>query len=166
MFIYQPLRANQQEFVEFWSLRYAYAHENLYLKNIGQELTEQGILELFQWKNGIPLSKIKLESVRRNFIQRRGELAQLPANISANEFLAHFKNSGAIWRIFWLHCWQPNRFPIYDQHVHRAMAFINNGTREKISKYDPHKIEAYIYRYLPFYTQFSAFHGRTVDKAL
>jgi hypothetical protein len=166
MIIYQPLQANQQQFIEFWSFRYVYAEENLYLNNVGQELTEQGVLELFQWKNGTPLSARKLASVHRNFVQRREELAQLQANVSANDFLAHFTNGGAIWRIFWLHCWQPNRFPIYDQHVHRAMAFICNGVPEEIPQYDPRKIEAYIDRYLPFHAQFAAFDGRAVDKAL
>ena len=78
MIIYQPLMANQQQFIEFWSLRYTYAQENLYHDNVGQDLSEKGILDLFEWKNGTPLSARKLESVRRNFVQRRGELAQLP----------------------------------------------------------------------------------------
>ena len=166
MIIYKPLQVNRQQFVEFWSLRYEYAEESLYLNNIGQALTEQRILELYRWKNGTPLSDKKLASVHRNFVQRRDELAQLQPNDSANDFLAHFINGGAIWRIFWLHCWQPNRFPIYDQHVHRAMAFIENGTREEIPQYDPRKIEAYINKYLPFHAKFSAIDGRTVDKAL
>ena len=166
MIIYQPLQANQQQFVEFWSLRYENAQENLYENNIRQELTEQSICELYQWKNGTPLSARKRESVHRNFIQHRDELAQLQPDASANDFLAQFANGGAIWRIFWLHCWQPNRFPIYDQHVHRAMAFIVNGAPEEIPQYDPRKIEAYINSYLPFHAQFAAIDGRAVDKAL
>ena len=166
MLIYQPLQANQQQFVNFWSLRYEYAEENLYADNVGKELTEQRILELYRWKNGTPLSDKKLASVHRNFIQRRNELAQIQPNESANDFLARFTNGGAIWRIFWLHCWQPNQFPIYDQHVHRAMAFIENGVREEIPQNDPRKIEAYIARYLPLHAQFSAIDGRAVDKAL
>lgn len=47
--IYKPFQVNRQQFVEFWSLRYEYAAENLYLKNIGQALTERRILELYQW---------------------------------------------------------------------------------------------------------------------
>jgi hypothetical protein len=132
MIIYQPLQANQQQFVEFWSFRYEYAEENLYLNNVGKELTEQRILELYRWKNGMPLSNRKLESVYRNFVQRRGELEDLQLNVSANNFLAHFTNGGAIWRIFWLHCWQPNRFPIYDQHVHCAMTAYSTPNQPQI----------------------------------
>ncbi len=166
MIIYEPLQVSRQKFVEFWSLRYDYTEENLYTDNIGQALTEQRILELYQWKNGTPLSDRKLASVHRNFVQRKDELAHLQHNDSADDFLARFTKGGAIWRIFWLHCWQPNRFPIYDQHVHRAMVFIERGVREEIPQYDPRKIEAYINKYLPFHTQFSSIDGRTVDKAL
>ena len=59
MLIYQPAVANEAQFIEFWSHRYAYAEENLYAENIGQELTEQRILSLFRWKNGTPLSQRK-----------------------------------------------------------------------------------------------------------
>lgn len=166
MIIYQPVQATQQQFVEFWSLRYQDNQENLYSNNVGQALTEQRILDLFQWKNGTPLSAGKLTSVQDNFVKRRVQLAQLPSDVNANDFLAYFKNGGAIWRIFWLHCWQPTRFPIYDQHVHRAMTFISNGAPEEIPQYDPRKIEAYLDRYLPFHAQFAAIDGRAVDKAL
>jgi hypothetical protein len=166
MIIYQPLQATQQQFVEFWSLRYPDKHEHLYLSNVGKELTEQRILNLYQWKNGTPLSAGKLTSVQDNFVKRSVELAQLPTDINANDFLAHFKSGGAIWRIFWLHCWQPNRFPIYDQHVHRAMTFISNGVSEEIPPYDPRKIEAYVDVYLPFHAQFFGIDERAVDKAL
>ncbi len=166
MIIYQPLKAKQQEFVEFWNLRYEYAEENLYLNNVGQKLTEQRILELYRWKNGMKLSNEKRESVCRNFVKRRGELEQLQPNVNAIDFLARFADGGAIWRIFWLHCWRPNRFPIYDKHVHRAMAFINNGDPEEIPQNDPRKIRAYIERNLPFHAQFSALDGRDVDRAL
>ena len=166
MFIYQPLQATLDQFVEFWSLRYAYIDEQLYINNIGQYLTEQRILDLFRWKNGTPLSNRKLASVNRNFIQRRQELIQLPPEENVTNFLNLFINGGAIWRIFWLHCWQPDRFPIYDQHVHRAMTFIQTGVAEEIPQYDPRKVEAYINRYLPFHSQFAAIDGRSVDKAL
>lgn len=132
MLIYQPAEANEAQFVEFWSLRYAYAEENIYVENIGQELTEQRILSLFRWKNGTPLSQRKRASVLANFVGRRKELAQFQPNANAIELLNHFTGGGAIWRIFWLHFWQPERFPIYDQHVHRAMAFIQQGVPEEI----------------------------------
>ncbi|KAF0154909.1 MAG: hypothetical protein FD159_2388 [Syntrophaceae bacterium] len=167
MIIYKLFQANPQQFVDFWKLRYKDPKENLYRDNIGQALNEKRILELYQWKNGTPLSAGKSKSVHYNFVERRDELEQLQPTATANDFLARFSNGGAIWRIFWLHCWQHDRFPIYDQHVHRAMAFIENGVCEENSQYDDRrKIKAYIDRYLPFHAKFAAFKGRTVDKAL
>jgi len=166
MHIYQPVESDIYQFVEFWSQRYRYADEGLYDDNIGLELTEQRILELFRWKNGTPLSERKRASVNQNYVERRHELTQFETHIDAREFLNHFPNGGAIWRIFWLHCFRPNEFPIYDQHVHRAMAFIENGEAEEIPQHDPRKIDAYIERYLPFHEQFQAIDGRNVDRAL
>ena len=58
------------------------------------------------------------------------------------------------------------RFPIYDQHVHRAMAFLQTGEREEIPDYDPQKVESYWRRYLPFHATFEGIESRSVDKAL
>jgi hypothetical protein len=166
MIIYKPLPASPTQFVEFWSLRYRYAKEHLYNDNIGQELSEERIFELYEWKNGTPLSDPKRVSVYHNFVEHLGELTQLKSDLEPTAFLAQFPNGGAIWRIFWLHCWQPLRFPIYDQHVHRAMAFIVTGLPEEIPVSDQHKIHAYIHGYLPFHGTFHGIDSRSVDKAL
>jgi hypothetical protein len=166
MHIYQPVEADINQFVDFWSQRYQYSEEHLYDDNIGHELTDQRILDLYRWKNGTLLSEKKYNSVQRNFIQRRGELAKFEASLVVGEFLAHFDEGGAIWRIFWLHCFRPGEYPIYDQHVHRAMAFIQNGELEEIPQRNPGKIEAYIGRYMPFHEQFSTIDRRKLDRAL
>lgn len=165
LFIYTPVHATPSQFVEFWGRRYPNSDEHLYDNNIGLDLTEQRITELFLWKNGGPLSGKKQLAVRR-FVEHTGELKQCLPDQSAADLLYRFSDGGAIWRIFWLHCWQPLRFPIYDQHVHRAMVFIQTGQLEEIPTYDPRKIEAYVRRYLPFHAEFDGMEGRTVDKAL
>lgn len=166
MLIYKPVQADREEFVRFWGRLYTYENEKLYTENIGQELTEACILQLYEWKNGMRLSGDKLKSVHRNFIRRRGELAGIDPDITPGDFLARFDGGGAIWRIFWMHCWQPNRFPIYDQHVHRAMSFIENSTPEEIPETDLPKIETYLNRYLPFHAQFQGIDEREVDRAI
>jgi hypothetical protein len=169
MVIYKPLQATPAEFVTFWSLLYEDPREKTYYEdNIGRELTPERILKLFEWKNGGNLSGLKEASVRRNFVSRSGELGQLRPDQNESDFLAFFPEGGAIWRIFWLHCWQPVRFPIYDQHVHRAMAFIETGNPENIPAKDPDKIKSYVSRYLPFYRTFDGIGkgSRSVDKAL
>jgi hypothetical protein len=166
MIIYTPTLANEVQFVEFWRFRYAYGAENLYAENIGEELTEERIWSLFRWKNGTPLSDAKWTTVRNNFVNRRHELAQIQPNITATDFLNHFHGGGAIWRIFWLHCWRPERFPIYDRHVHRAMEFIERDVVEEIPKHHPTVIRSYVERYLPFHARFNGMDSRDVDKAL
>ena len=166
MIIYEPKKVDRGAFVEFWSQRYHYGQEHLYFENIGQPPTIESVLALFIWKNGTPLSALKLQSVMQNFVQRMDELKSIPIEENARDFLERFTAGGAIWRVFWLHCWQPNKFPIYDQHVHRAMAFIKTGSKEEIPVYDPRKIDSYINRYLPFYAEFHGIDHREVDKAL
>lgn len=164
--IYEPVKADLKAFIEFWEARYGGYDDDVYHANVGHELTEARILELFEWKNGRRLSESKRKSVTRNFVERRSELDQIPRDETASALLARFSEGGVIFRIFWLHCWQPARFPIYDQHVHRAMRFIETGVREEIPDKDSDKIEAYIHQYIPFHARFNSMPERAVDKAL
>jgi hypothetical protein len=166
LIIYEPVKADMNAFVAFWSARYTGYDDAFYEANVGQELTEERILEWFAWKNRTPLSELKRKSVLKNFAARRGELAAIRADEPASDILARFGEGGAIWRIFWLHCWRPLRFPIYDQHVHRAMRFIQAGVREEIPAKDVDKINAYIGQYIPFHARFDGLPHRDVDKAL
>lgn len=166
LIVYEPVSADPKAFVDFWSARYTDYDDNFYHENVGHELTEDRILKLFKWKNGTTLSGPKRSSVIRNFVARRHELDQIRADEGASALLARFSKGGAIWRIFWLHCWQPARFPIYDQHVHRAMRFIQSGEREEIPQKDPDKIRSYIGQYIPFHARFDGIPHRAVDKAL
>ncbi|MGA2301494.1 MAG: hypothetical protein ABSG77_12490 [Candidatus Acidiferrum sp.] len=166
LIIYQPVNADPKAFIDFWAARYTGYDEKFYEANVGQELTETRILEWFTWKNGTPLSEPKRKSVLRNFVARRGELDQVPRDETASDLLTRFGEGGAIWRIFWLHCWQPARFPIYDQHVHRAMRFIHAGVLEEIPGKDPQKIRVYLDSYMAFHAGFDGIGSRLVDKAL
>ena len=166
LIIYEPINAAPEAFIEFWAARYTGYDDDFYEANVGQELTEARILEWFEWKNGTPLSGPKKNSVMRNFVARRNELALLTQEETVSKLLARFSEGGVIWRIFWLHCWQPARFPIYDQHVHRAMQFIQAGVREEIPVNDRDKIRSYIEQYMPFHARFDGLPQRAVDKAL
>ncbi len=163
---YTPKVASEADFVAFWEQQYNYPLEHLYTNNIGQAPTADRVHHLFIWKNGSRLSDLKHSSVEANYIARIQELNALPQNTDAAAFLAQFALGGAIWRIFWLHCWQPDRFPIYDQHVHRAMIFIEQQRLEEIPKADTAKVQQYLQRYLPFYQRFKGLNQRSVDKAL
>lgn len=166
LIVYQPIAAAPSAFIDFWAARYTGYDEAFYQANIGKELTEVRILEWFTWKNGTPLSEAKRKSVLKNFVSRRGELDCVRPDETAADLLSRFREGGAIWRIFWLHCWQPSRFPIYDQHVHRAMRFIQAGVLEEIPGNDPQKIRSYLDSYMLFHAQFDGMGFRLVDRAL
>ena len=168
LFIYRPSAATPEQFVAYWSALYNATQDNtLYAPVVGQALTAEVVHQLFVWKNGSRLSGKKWRSVEDNYIARLEELRALPLDTNAETFLGRFSKGGAIWRIFWLHCWQPERFPIYDQHVHRAMSYIRGGRCEEINTWSDHtKISAYLHRYLPFYESFAGLEHRSVDRAL
>ncbi len=166
LIVYDPTETTKTRFVEFWSARYKGYDEDFYQKNIGKQLTKQRILDWYEWKNGMPLAPLKLTSVITNFVSRRNELDEVSPGVTAEEFLRRFASGGVVWRIFWLHIWQPRNFPIYDQHVYRAMRFIQGGEKKEISKKDSEKIHSYVDEYLPFYARFDGFNHREVDKAL
>ena len=162
--IYETADVDPTTFVGFWASRYDVNErdDEFYKSNIGQELTKERIIKWFEWKNGLPLSDRKLKSVTRNFVDRLDRGGQ---DETARELLYRFGEGGVIWRIFWVHLLTAGRFPIYDQHVHRAMRFIQ-GFAEEIPKNDNDKIRAYLYDYIPFHALFSFADARAADKAL
>jgi hypothetical protein len=164
--VYVAKNATTAEFVAFWAQYYSYRLEHLYTDNIGRPFTSKRVHALYEWKNGSRLAAPKLRSVERNYISRIAEVRRLAPNTTAEEFLRRFPSGGAIWRIFWLHCWQPDRFPIYDQHVHRAMAYIEQRRLEEIPASNVMKVQSYIERYLPFHQRFQGINARSVDCAL
>ncbi len=175
LFIYTPSPpASLRQFIEFWAERYRWQNEELYTPNINGPHTAAALEDLFKWKIGNKLFANKLPLLKRCFIDRRAEAEKLLKELAGRErreiacrFLDRFKDGGAIWRIFWLHCWD-TRFPIYDQHVHRAMTFIkDNRKMEELGKFThAKKVQLYLDRFLPFFVEFQGLNGRTVDMAL
>jgi hypothetical protein len=114
-----------------------------------------------------------LPRVATQFIDRHEEAAALSKELASCEldaakaFLDRFKEGGPVYRIFWLHCWNP-RFPIYDQHVYRTMTYVVDGKPQELNKIfgDQKKINAYLERYLSFFAGFRGIDPREVDKAL
>ena len=150
-------------FVRFWEQLYSGYDEDFYQENIGQTLTEERIAKWFVWKNGTPLSADKTQTIRRYF--------------SPDEYIGHdadadtltaFLNrpGGAIWRIFWLHLQHHRHFPIYDQHVHRAMAFLLKWSDHEIPANNPTKVRNYLEVFRPFFKRFNGCDRRQVDRAL
>ena len=73
---------------------------------------------------------------------------------------------GAIWRIFWLHCNGPDLYPMFDQHVYRAMKKLVTGRSAEIPDANRGKAIAYVDEYLPFHASFLHKNKKELDEAL
>ena len=162
--VFKQVFVAKSAFIEFWSRQYSYENEYLYDDNIGKELIEKRIWDLFLWKNGRPLSEKKAASVKQNFIDDKTDIPSERDPLSLSAYLS--KPGGAIWRIFWLHCNRPKAYPIYDQHVHRAMAKLKGWEEIEIPNDNKEKVHLYINEYLPFWEEFRSFPQKKVDEAL
>jgi hypothetical protein len=168
--IFSGHQATREQFVLFWSRQYNYkpALEALYDDNIGIHADpKERIRQLFKWKNGGNLSDDKSQSVETNFVARLGELAQCSDGEARQSMLARFSKGGAIFRIFFLHCWNQGRYPIFDQHVYRAMSYIKTGKPAELPDDDDLKVRIYLDEFLPFLDEFvNNMEARQVDRAL
>ncbi len=162
--IFEIKRVDKDEFVKFWSNQYFDKKEHLYKPNIGKSLTPDRLLKLFEWKNGSKIANHKLTSIFRNYI----DASPTPPALDDTEALIRFASSegGAIWRIFWLHCHSPETYPIFDQHVFRAMAKLLRGNLEEIPENNKTKAVIYAKEYLSFHQSFKHDNSKQLDEAL
>jgi hypothetical protein len=152
-----------KDFVRFWEQLYSGYDEDFYQENIGQPLTEKRIAGWFEWKNRTRLSARKMKSIRRYLSPE--EHIDHNANVDTlSTFLT--RPGGVIWRIFWLHLQHPLHFPIYDQHVHRAMAFMLKWRDREIPAHNRAKVRVYLGDYRAFFARFGDCDHRQVDRAL
>lgn len=164
--IYSFLETDQETFITFWSNKYKYSLENLYVENIQRPLNENRVINLFFWKNGKNLSARKLQSVKENYIAHLENLPPLNNIIQLQNYFAQL-NGGMIWNFFWLHCINPNLAPIFDQHTFRACKFISANVVSELFELDDNaKSYFYFNNYIPFFNQFPNNEDRRVDKAL
>lgn len=163
--VLEPNSATFRDFVQYWSRPYGDPNEPLYEAAIGQPLTAGRVMDLFKWKNGGNLSSRKRASVQSNYVDRLEEVHELPEDTTAEEFLRTWSKGGPIWRVFWLHCWAPDRFPILDQHVYRAAASICGWDEWELPSSQSAVIDRYLSHYLPFWASLES-GDRDVDRAL
>jgi hypothetical protein len=171
MFVYRPFVVSHSEFVEFWEPLYGdkdrVLDDKLYTPNINGPHSDNTLLLLFKWKIGRRFFKTHLPKIRTHFLDRADDAARALSTDDPNTFLRIFPDGGAIYRIFWMHCWFPERFPIYDQNVHRAMIYIQEGRVEELTGFsDQQKIDSYLHKYIFFNSSFSGIDRRKVDRTL
>ncbi|MDE0097171.1 MAG: hypothetical protein OXS40_12510 [Gammaproteobacteria bacterium] len=165
-------------FVDHWSGKYEYKNGEKYDQNIRnirtcEDLTQatDSIRELFKWKNGGPLSANKKISVCKKLTWLTKEQCNDRISICNNAESKYLdpKQSGPIWNIFFLHCLDPDNWPIYDQHTQRAMVYLKTGDIADDVKSHRRVYEIYRYEYKPFIlSEFRPLFCdlREVDKAL
>lgn len=161
-------QASIAEFIACWSRLYHDPLESIYTDNIGRPLSPKRIDALFKWKNGGKISSKKAQSIRSNYY---GAPKRLNAVSDPEHFESLWKaigGGGVVWGVFLLHIWKPIRFPIFDQHVYRAMRLMTGADPEELSELrDSVKVSRYTEDYLPFWNKLSQDRGgRVVDKAL
>lgn len=160
------------KFIDYWSELYKRELDEKYLKNINKsKFSEEDIISLFEWKNGMTLSNLKRESLEKNIIKKLAIINEYKSRetINTDDFLEEFKSVSAVWRIFLLHTIKPNTYPIYDQHVHRAYNIVHDLPFEEVNSEmkDSEKLKFYTDTYLPFIDTLKAkFDLKKVDEAL
>lgn len=158
-----------QEFISFWSKLYVYDNAVLYKRIYNKTLSKDDLKDLYKWKNGMKLSQAKEKSLNTKIISKIDIVNNLRAasNFDLEYFLKEFKQVSVVWKVFLLHILKPNRFPIYDQHVHRAYRFINNQSSNgiKASMNESVKLKFYFEEYYPFVRQSKISDLKKMDEA-
>ncbi len=169
--IFQRKDQNDFEmFIKFWQKLYFYPLSDLYNNTINKKEFEiEDIQQLFIWKNGMKLSKIKQSSLEKNIIAKIIIINSYKndKNFNLNNFNFNFKNLSAVWKIFLLHIIKPESYPIYDQHIHRAYNFIHKIPYKEISNTISNidKENFYFSTYLPFIQNLKVFGLKNIDEA-
>lgn len=144
------------DFINSWSKLYSYSNEAIYNKSIEKVVfTKTDIQNLYKWKNGMKLSELKQKSLNTKITSKLTIINAFKKsdNLNLEDFQKEFKEVSAVWKIFLLHIIKPTKFPIYDQHIHRAFLFINNEDWTNISNSsitDKAKEKFYFNTYLPY----------------
>lgn len=147
---------NLNDFIDSWSKLYSFSNEEIYSKSIVKEtFTNTDVQNLYKWKNGMKLSVLKQKSLNTKIKAKLTIINTFKKNdkIDVEAFKKEFINVSAVWKIFLLHIIKPNKYPIYDQHIHRAFLFIHNEDWSNISNTsisNKAKEKFYFERYLPF----------------
>ena len=100
----------------------------------------------------------------------RAIIAPYPASEALGKAYANTHlRGGAIYNIFWLHCMTPRVFPIFDQHVYRAMMYTQTGSLEELPLDNRKRMAVYWNAYVPFFKNVkkgTRLPQRTIDRGL
>lgn len=160
------------DFVEFWARTYTDKNEPIYSECIRNPLTKESVRNLFTWK-AMAINRTTIKEGDNKFVEavvdNLGRFQNMPLSMleDADKFLTtELKDRGMIWKIFVLHILHPDKYPIFDQHVYRAMVYLKTGEIKEIPESNEEKQLKYINEYLSFYNEHGYYEDRKLDKAL
>ena len=149
-----------EHFLDHWSEKYPDSYDpRKYDPYVGRPLSESSRLLLFEWKNGSTLSKKKRDSVLKNYP------LSFPKSKLEKRYLNPEASGGAIWNIFYMHCVDPDSWPIFDQHTFRAMHFMKTGAVAELPAVKAKIVRLYQTEYMPFVRLLNS-DSRKIDRAL
>lgn len=142
------------DFVDFWSVQYDYPFDRLYSDNINRNQFEIiHIKELYEWKNGMTLSSLKVRSLENQILNNLDIVNKLKVEFDNQIFIKEFGNVSAIWQIFLKHIIMPSEYPIFDMHVYRSFKYFEVQEKNARLPYsDTKKLLIYEKEYCPFYS--------------
>lgn len=158
-------------FFESWAQCFpeSISSDSKYLNNIGKKRqNKKSIQSLFEWKNGSILSKDKQLSLSSKILPKVSLINKLKIEFNFELFQENFCNVSMIWRFFLLHIIDPKSYPIWDQHVYRAIYFINNKEIINAKNHNQKKEKYYFDVYIPYFNKYKAkgVDPRVIDMAL
>ena len=195
---------NWHSFIKHWSDLYEIQNKNiepLYEENIKKNPTEETIERLYIWKKGGNLPSNLKRGIEKNYkAPLCGYLSSPPSHEHLEDRYLNYKDSqsgGMIWNIFYLNILSKNEklnrelefeYPIFDQHVYRAMCFIqskditelgNQAQEQNFEELDSQKRERVFIEYKKYrefykgieknidgYFKETDQYGRKIDRAL
>ncbi len=149
LIIFKPADSSADEFVDFWKSQYTYPNMRWYTENINLEsFTRTDLYKLFCWKNGMRLSQRK-ESTFNRIISKIELINHLRNQFDEDSFSEHFGWITPVWQIFLKHVIQPDKTPIFDQHVYRAYRYLRSDSNEE--KKAAGILSFFVTNYVPFF---------------
>lgn len=159
------------EFISYWSRLYDYPLESIYNNYINKSsFNKEDLKHLYIWKNGMKLSGVKQKALETKILSKVVIINDFKSKkeIDLEKFKKEFSNVSAVWKIFLLHTINPNKYPIYDQHIHRAFNYIHSRNYKNISAISINnktKEEFYFNEYLLFIDSLRNIDLKKLDEA-
>lgn len=136
-------------FIEVWAPlypkdKYPDVHHLFYK----QSIEEDDLKKIYSWKNSMELSTKKSAALEK-ILTKIALIKELKVNFDKDYFNRHFNEISPIWQILLLHILCPDEYPVFDQHVFRAMYFMKYNEIKDLKSWKT--LEFYCKEYRPFF---------------